>query len=266
MPRGRDADKVPVKEVGKIFKASPLLRPSPTSGPATSSLALTAETEQPIVIEDDDDAEMTGGAAGSTNASPKAIIGVPAKRRPPLKVPPSTRPRAVLKSAPSTAPRAPPSVNGTLSHVDQQWHQTSGWQTFQCLSMACRRQSHHHHPLPWHRQLRYLRPYLDRCLQQLLLRSQWVHCQLRVQLPSQRLHPLRLTPSSGRHKKSGPRGQPMSSSYMTQCLRQSSKPRSRTHSQSPTSGFAPQGRKTERGAISPRSLSSDHFQRSSRMT
>ena len=29
-PRGRDADEVPIKEVGKIFKASPLLRPRPT--------------------------------------------------------------------------------------------------------------------------------------------------------------------------------------------------------------------------------------------
>ena len=31
-PRGRDADQVPIKEVGKMFKASPLLRPRPTSG------------------------------------------------------------------------------------------------------------------------------------------------------------------------------------------------------------------------------------------
>ena len=32
-PRGRDADQVPVKKVGEIFKASPLLRPRPVSGP-----------------------------------------------------------------------------------------------------------------------------------------------------------------------------------------------------------------------------------------
>ena len=64
------------------------------------------------MIEDDDDTQMTGGSAGSTIADPKATAGVLAKRRPPLKVPPSTRPRAVLnlKSAPSTARRAPPSV------------------------------------------------------------------------------------------------------------------------------------------------------------
>ena len=111
LPRGRDADQVPLKSVGRIFKTSPLLRPRPTSGPAASSLPTIAETDQPSVIndDDDDDAQMTGGSTGSGAASsePKAIGAVPAKRRPPLKVPPSTRPGAVLKSAP-TAPRAPP--------------------------------------------------------------------------------------------------------------------------------------------------------------
>ena len=43
-PRGRDADQVPVKKAGEIFKASPLLRPPPVSGPATSSLATILET------------------------------------------------------------------------------------------------------------------------------------------------------------------------------------------------------------------------------
>ena len=38
LPRGRDAAQVPLKEVGKIFKASPALRPRPVSGMATSSL------------------------------------------------------------------------------------------------------------------------------------------------------------------------------------------------------------------------------------
>ena len=41
-PRGRDADQVPTKKAGEIFKASPLLRPRPVSGPATSSLATIA--------------------------------------------------------------------------------------------------------------------------------------------------------------------------------------------------------------------------------
>ena len=54
-PRGRDAHQVPIKTVGEIFKASPLLRPRPVSGPATSSLATIAEGEPPIVIDDDDD-------------------------------------------------------------------------------------------------------------------------------------------------------------------------------------------------------------------
>ena len=86
VPQGRDADKGPRKEVGKIFNASPLLRPRPTSGPATSSLAPIAETEQPIVIEDEDDAQMTGGSVGSTTADLKATTRtVTAKRHPLLK-------------------------------------------------------------------------------------------------------------------------------------------------------------------------------------
>ena len=84
-PRGRDADQVPIKKVGEIFKASPLLRPRPVSGPATSSLATIAEVEQPIVIEDDEDAKMTGDSAGSADASQKAPPPVPVKRRPMLK-------------------------------------------------------------------------------------------------------------------------------------------------------------------------------------
>ena len=91
-----------------------------------------AEIEQPILIEDDDDdddARMTGGSAGSASADPKATTAVPVKRRPPLKVLPSSRPKAVLKSAPSAATRIPPPVEGTLFQGDQQWHLTSGWPT-----------------------------------------------------------------------------------------------------------------------------------------
>ena len=113
-PCGRDADSVPIKEVGKIFKASPMLRPRPTSVTATSSLATIAETEQPILIEDDDDdddddddAKMTGGSAGSASAEKMATTAVTVKRRPALKVPPSSRPKAVLKSTPSAVTRVP---------------------------------------------------------------------------------------------------------------------------------------------------------------
>ena len=56
-PRGPDAPAVPIKRVGEIFKASPMLRPRTVQGAATSSLATIAEAEQPIVIEDDDDAQ-----------------------------------------------------------------------------------------------------------------------------------------------------------------------------------------------------------------
>ena len=52
---------------------------------------------------------MTGDSAGSADVSQKAPSQLPAKRRPMLKSPPSTRPKAVLKSAPSTL-RAPPPV------------------------------------------------------------------------------------------------------------------------------------------------------------
>ena len=82
-PRGRDADRVPRKEVGKIFTASPLLRPRPTPGPATSLLKPIAETEQPIVIEDDD-APMTGGSTGSAVADPKGHYWDGSRKETPL--------------------------------------------------------------------------------------------------------------------------------------------------------------------------------------
>ena len=48
-PRGPDAPAVPIKRVGEIFKASPMLRPRTMQGAATSSLATLAEADQPIV-------------------------------------------------------------------------------------------------------------------------------------------------------------------------------------------------------------------------
>ena len=82
LPRGRDADQVPLKSEGKILKASPLVRPRPTSGPAASLLPTIAETDPPIVIHDDedDDAQMTGGSTGSSlsgaaSSEPKTTTG-----------------------------------------------------------------------------------------------------------------------------------------------------------------------------------------------
>ena len=73
---------------------------------------------------------------------------------------------------------------GTMFQEDQQWRLTSGWPTFPQLFQVCRHQLPHHQlVLSWHRQLQPQRPHLGRCLQQPLLRSQWVHHQLRVQLP-----------------------------------------------------------------------------------
>ena len=106
-PRGRDADKVLIKKIGERLKAPPLLRPRSFQEPATTSLPTIAEVEQPIVIDDDEDTRMTGGASGSAETSQKAPPPVPAKRRPMLKSPLSTRPKAVLKSAPTTLTRAP---------------------------------------------------------------------------------------------------------------------------------------------------------------
>ena len=100
---------MPVKKVGEIFKASPLLRPRPVSGPAASSLATIAEVG-PIVIDDDDDTKTTGAASGSAEVTQKAPPPVLYKRRPMLKSPPTTRPKAVLKSAPVALTRAPPPV------------------------------------------------------------------------------------------------------------------------------------------------------------
>ena len=67
-PRGHDAPAVPIKRVGEIFKASPMLRPRAVQEAATSSLATIAEAEQPIVIEDDDDAPRTC-SKGTSGAS-----------------------------------------------------------------------------------------------------------------------------------------------------------------------------------------------------
>ena len=80
-PRGRDAAQVPIKKVGEIFKASPLLRPRPVSGPATS-LATIAEFEQPTVIDDDEDTGKTEAASGSADVSQKVPLPVQYKRRP----------------------------------------------------------------------------------------------------------------------------------------------------------------------------------------
>ena len=108
-PRGRDAAQVPIKKVGEIFKASPLLRPRPVSGAATSSLATIAEVEQPIVIEDDEDIRRTGTSSGSAVVS-QETAPTQSKRSPMLKSPPVTRPKVMLKSPPVALTRAPPPV------------------------------------------------------------------------------------------------------------------------------------------------------------
>ena len=73
-PRGPDAPTVPIKRVGEIFKASPMLRPRPVQGEVICLLATIAETEQPIVIEDDEDTTRSGASASSGPASAAATL------------------------------------------------------------------------------------------------------------------------------------------------------------------------------------------------
>ena len=122
--------------MGEIFKASPLLRPRPGPGPATSSLATIAEIEQPIVIEDDDDTKMTGDSAGppveryvvpkepaavpvfDISDFPMTLPGLPSSiaLSPATTLPPET-PRAPIGRLPSTAyspkPMGPPPVQNS---------------------------------------------------------------------------------------------------------------------------------------------------------
>ena len=109
-PRGPDAAQVPIKKVGEIFKASPMLRPRPVSGAATSSLPPIAEGDQPTVIDDDEDTGRTGTASGSAVASQETPAPTRSKGRPLLKSPPVTRPKVMLKSPPVVPTRAPPPV------------------------------------------------------------------------------------------------------------------------------------------------------------
>ena len=109
-PRGPDAPAVPIKRVGEIFKASPMLRPRAVQEAATSSLATIAEADQPIVIEDDDDAGTTGATASSVATSKTAPATLQTKRSPMLKSPPVTRPKVLLKRPPVTLTKVPPPV------------------------------------------------------------------------------------------------------------------------------------------------------------
>ena len=110
-PHGRDAAQVPVKKVGEIFKASPMLRPRAVPEAATSSLTTIAEVDQPIVIDDDDDdAERTGISSSSAAVSKETPAQVQTKRRPMLKSAPVTRPKVLLKSPPVALTKVPPPV------------------------------------------------------------------------------------------------------------------------------------------------------------
>ena len=68
---------------------------------------LTIAEVGPIVIDDDEDTKTTGAASGFAEVTQKAPPPVLFKRRPMLKSPPTTRPKAVLKSAPVALTRAP---------------------------------------------------------------------------------------------------------------------------------------------------------------
>ena len=105
-----DAPAVPIKRVGEIFKASPMLRPRAVQEAATSSLATIAEADQPIVIEDDDDAQRTGASASSGTATTTAPATLQTKTSSMLKGPPTARPKVLLKRPPVTVTKVPPPV------------------------------------------------------------------------------------------------------------------------------------------------------------
>ena len=110
-PRGPDAPAVPIKRVGEIFKASPMLRPRTMQGAATSSLATIAEADQPIVIEDDDDdAPRTGASTSSGAATTTAPTTLQTEKSSMLKAPPTARPKVLLKRPPVTVTKVPPPV------------------------------------------------------------------------------------------------------------------------------------------------------------
>ena len=108
IPRGPDAPAVPIKKVGEIFKASPMLRPRVAKAQATSSLATITET-QPIVIEDDE-VPRTGASASSGAATGSTSVDLTAKKSSMLKAPPVTRPKVLLKRPPATVTKVPPPV------------------------------------------------------------------------------------------------------------------------------------------------------------
>ena len=108
LPRGPDAPAVPIKRVGEIFKASPMLRPRVAQAQATSSLATITET-QPIVIEDDE-VPRTGASASSLAATGSTSVDLTAKKSSMLKAPPVTRPKVLLKRPPATVTKVPPPV------------------------------------------------------------------------------------------------------------------------------------------------------------
>ena len=107
-PRGPDAPAVPIKRVGEIFKASPMLRPRAMQREATTSLTPITEAEQPIVV--DDDEEVTGTGASGSSGPASATATLMTKRSSLLKAPPTARPKVLLKRPPVTVTKVPPPV------------------------------------------------------------------------------------------------------------------------------------------------------------
>ena len=107
-PCGPDAPAVPIKRVGEIFKASPMLRPRAMQREATTPLTPITEAEQPIVVDDDEEVTETGASGSSGPASATATLLT--KRSSLLKAPPTARPKVLLKRPPVTVTKVPPPV------------------------------------------------------------------------------------------------------------------------------------------------------------
>ena len=250
-PRGPDAPAVPIKRVGEIFKASPMLRPRTVQGAATSSLATIAETDQPIVIEDDEDAQRTGASASSGTTSAPSTLQT--KRSSLLKAPPTARPKVLLKRPPVTVTKVPPPIKNMLFQGDQ-WYSTSTFRTSQwyCQDwhhrflLRQRQHWHQRHRLCSHR--RSLRSPCQKGHQLLQLRS-------RDHLPGSRCRS-RLMLSCVMLKRSEQRGLSSSSSFTMTCCPLSSSLSSRTQFLIVQWGFIPLERRTAWDALSQRSLTS----------
>ena len=176
LSRGREADQASAQKkiIGRIFKASPLVRPRPQGCPLRALLLL--QRQQPIIIPDDDvrRCSLSGSASSGScaHAAEAATEAPPSKKRPMLKPAPSSRPRAVLKSAPNT-PKVPPPVEQFVVPISPPISQLFGAADF---PMVLPRLRHRDQKFQW-----------QLCHHQRHLLPLWVRLPLQLPLPGANL-------------------------------------------------------------------------------